>query len=835
MNFSVTGNGPSGSGIAYDLNGNILSMQHYGVKAGQSTPVVVDDLRYRYAEYSNRLSSVHDEGNLGTSNGQLGDFKDGTNDENSQPDYLYDDNGNLVLDLNKQIKGAAGTAGADVGIKYNYLDKPEEIRIEGKGMIKIVYDADGTKLQKIFTPQQGGASVTTSYISSYVYRGDALQYINFEEGRIRVMEMVNETNGFDFLSIDGNMSLPGGKRGAYDYFISDYQQNVRMILTEQTHVGGNTCTMEQGRAANEEPVFGQIDGNGNPSAANEVAARFAVSQIPGQGSGNGWTNSSIANHVSRLGNLATSKVGPNTLLRVMAGDEVDANAIYYYKQPVSNSNQGNAVLPSMLLALTNVISSSVVADPLIKSSAAEIASLLSGSGGIGTPLYNATSPDAGGVNDPIPKAYLTVLFFDERFNFIGEGSATDRVDAPGNGSDRVLVIDPVKAPRNGYAFVYLSNESDEHVYFDNLKVQLRHGHIIEENHYYAYGLRIAGISSRKMGDAREGQLANPYQYQGDYSEFDDETGWNDFALRSYDPQTGRFINADPYDQFASGYVGMGNDPVNNTDPSGGFSVNFGSITTLGRIGVAAGGAAVGFAIDKLSGGNGWAGAAIGGGLALGATFIKPFDIGAIFKGTENGRSLLSMGVHSAELITKSEINDIPSSISPPPNIKINLPNPTRQKPKATEVPWMKIAKTQLGISELTGNNDGTDVEKYLKSVGLGKGQPWCGAFVNWNLNQVGIPGVKKASWALSWRGYGQKLSQPAYGSIATKTRNGGGHVGFVAGITSNGRIVLLGGNQGDKVKYESFPASQLKYNYPSGYSPNYNLPIINAGANVRMY
>jgi uncharacterized protein (TIGR02594 family) len=148
---------------------------------------------------------------------------------------------------------------------------------------------------------------------------------------------------------------------------------------------------------------------------------------------------------------------------------------------------------------------------------------------------------------------------------------------------------------------------------------------------------------------------------------------------------------------------------------------------------------------------------------------------------------------------------------------------------------MKIAKTQLGISELTGNNDGTDVEKYLKSVGLGKGQPWCGAFVNWNLNQVGIPGVKKASWALSWRGYGQKLSQPAYGSIATKTRNGGGHVGFVAGITSNGRIVLLGGNQGDKVKYESFPASQLKYNYPSGYSPNYNLPIINAGANVRMY
>jgi hypothetical protein len=40
-------------------------------------------------------------------------------------------------------------------------------------------------------------------------------------------------------------------------------------------------------------------------------------------------------------------------------------------------------------------------------------------------------------------------------------------------------------------------------------------------------------------------------------------------LRSYDPQIGRFLQHDPYDQFASGYVGMGNDPGNGTDPTGG--------------------------------------------------------------------------------------------------------------------------------------------------------------------------------------------------------------------------------------------------------------------------
>jgi hypothetical protein len=67
----------------------------------------------------------------------------------------------------------------------------------------------------------------------------------------------------------------GGFRGVWDFFVRDYQGNVRMILTEETHNGGNSCTMETARAANEEPVFGQVDAGGIPSAANEVKARFA--------------------------------------------------------------------------------------------------------------------------------------------------------------------------------------------------------------------------------------------------------------------------------------------------------------------------------------------------------------------------------------------------------------------------------------------------------------------------------------------------------------------------------------------------------------------------------
>jgi hypothetical protein len=58
--------------------------------------------------------------------------------------------------------------------------------------------------------------------------------------------------------------------------------------------------------------------------------------------------------------------------------------------------------------------------------------------------------------------------------------------------------------------------------------------------------------------------SNPHRgRQGDYAEFDDDPGWNDFMLRSYDPQIcpdeggiSRFKQWDPYDEFSSGYVGM---------------------------------------------------------------------------------------------------------------------------------------------------------------------------------------------------------------------------------------------------------------------------------------
>jgi len=48
-------------------------------------------------------------------------------------------------------------------------------------------------------------------------------------------------------------------------------------------------------------------------------------------------------------------------------------------------------------------------------------------------------------------------------------------------------------------------------------------------------------------------------------------GQYEFFIRNYQPSLGRWGATDPYDQFASPYLAMGNNPVSRIDPDGGFS------------------------------------------------------------------------------------------------------------------------------------------------------------------------------------------------------------------------------------------------------------------------
>jgi cell wall-associated NlpC family hydrolase len=59
------------------------------------------------------------------------------------------------------------------------------------------------------------------------------------------------------------------------------------------------------------------------------------------------------------------------------------------------------------------------------------------------------------------------------------------------------------------------------------------------------------------------------------------------------------------------------------------------------------------------------------------------------------------------------------------------------------------AQAEVGVREATGKNDGTKVEAYLKTTGLGKGYAWCAAFVNYVLKGCGIK-TPDTAWSPSW-------------------------------------------------------------------------------------
>lgn len=96
--------------------------------------------------------------------------------------------------------------------------------------------------------------------------------------------------------------------------------------------------------------------------------------------------------------------------------------------------------------------------------------------------------------------------------------------------------------------------------------------VLSYNDYYAFGGILPG-RSYSMENYR-------YAYQGQ-EKAEDGTVWDQFELRSYNHDLGRWFSPDPYGQFASPYLAMGNNPVSNIDPDGGYSVAEGNYKSAG--------------------------------------------------------------------------------------------------------------------------------------------------------------------------------------------------------------------------------------------------------------
>jgi hypothetical protein len=122
------------------------------------------------------------------------------------------------------------------------------------------------------------------------------------------------------------------------------------------------------------------------------------------------------------------------------------------------------------------------------------------------------------------------------------------------------------------------------------------------------------------------------------------------------------------------------------------------------------------------------------------------------------------------------------------------------------------AITQIGVEEVPkGSNKGTDVEKYLKSVGLGGGYSWCMAFAYWNVQQaakklgVSNPLVKTGGVMAQWNKSTLLRSttpQPGYLFIIDEGK-GLGHTGIVEYVL-NDTIHTIEGNTNDEGSREGY-------------------------------
>lgn len=448
-----------------------------------------------------------------------------------------DENGNPIATLNSdliKVVGPANDHSDDVGDPNGMV-----LDVTGSGSSHAMVIRD--------IPMKAGESVMISFYS----KGPVAGEVYFAGCEVQLMDIFNSENWqkFEFLSNPTNMDCVGDlKIGPLHFpnqhiWIDDITINIvssqgevvnsikqrnsyypfGMLIENATFNISNTflATMEEDRASQEESLFQQVQ---------ETRKKFSSANHTEKG-----------NKVARLD--ARHPIGPSFTLKVSKGDTLDLETFAYYEQKEPDQTKTGVA------ALTGVLA------PVL-------------SGGTVTVTENGLSPYAElgvtGLALPLdkyeekaPGAYLNYLLI----NATGQVQyyGFKRVSEDANYHIEKLMIEEMIMEEDGYVHVFVSNEGEnvKPVYFDDLSIVHRTMATAEDIAI----MEQAGMSSLAVG-------SNRYLFQG--KEWYGESGLDlyDFHARLYDPALGRFIGVDPQGQFASGYIGMGNNPVMMVDPDG---------------------------------------------------------------------------------------------------------------------------------------------------------------------------------------------------------------------------------------------------------------------------
>jgi uncharacterized protein (TIGR02594 family) len=136
-------------------------------------------------------------------------------------------------------------------------------------------------------------------------------------------------------------------------------------------------------------------------------------------------------------------------------------------------------------------------------------------------------------------------------------------------------------------------------------------------------------------------------------------------------------------------------------------------------------------------------------------------------------------------------------------------------------PWLAVARSYIGTHEIPGPKHSPVISRWLhglKAWWADDETPWCGTFVAACLQQAGQPVERHWMRARAWLDWGLPIEVGALGAVAVLKRGSNpteGHVGFVVGWDAGGRLLLLGGNQGNEVNVSAFaPDRLLGYRWP---------------------
>lgn len=508
------------SGIKYDVRGNILNMNQRGTKS--NGPFEMDQLTYQYASVSNKLIKVSDPVNE-PNTGNFPDFKDYAD---LPVEYTYDNNGNLLTDANKAV----------TSITYNHMDKPAVITISGN-TITYVYDANGNKLQKRVHNTEAFTTEIWDYMGSLVYKDNVLQYILNEEGRSRPEAV---TAG----------SQAGATKFVYEYFIKDHLGNVRTTLAAEPSTHEYYAMHEIATANSEQLLFENIaavrdDKPGSTIPDDTKAARLNADD-------------------------PDRRIGTAIMLRVMPGDQFTFATDAYYEADENPQDyeytNAEEIVSSLLATLSGgTAGGTPVGETDNQAIIQDVFSRPETVTGLDDLL---NSSNQGGT---APRAGLNYLFFDAQMNLLPiSGRLT--LDPVTPGVFENLSAATATALEPGFVVVYVDNQTiGKDVWFDNVQILHYNTRVIEENHYYPFGLTVSASAM--------GTTAQPLKYQG--IELEKNFGLQTYETyyRGLDPQLGRWNGIDVKSEkyyHLSPYAAMANNPVMLIDPLGDDTWVYGS-------------------------------------------------------------------------------------------------------------------------------------------------------------------------------------------------------------------------------------------------------------------